>query len=164
MATWDPSVPAWHTLEHTPRPIRFLDLWTMDGWRVKCYGICERAEAPDPPLIEVAKELARDVLPQPAQTPDRYGVAFVTIHQAAMFNQIVVDWWARVNELRHHVFKALPDDPTDFYDITETGEAFCVWELRVIGFERQAWLDHVLVNPDGADLPRYLGAHLNEDA
>lgn len=115
-------------------------------------------------LLEAAKDLTRDVLPQPAQMPDRYGVAFVTLHQAELFNQIIIDWWERVNELRHHVFKALPDAPDDFFDITDTGEAFCVWELRVIGFERQAWLDHVLTHPDGPDLPGYLGCHLNEVA
>jgi hypothetical protein len=79
--------------------------------------------------------------PRPPRTAERYGVAFVTVHQADLFNQIIVDWWERVNELRHRVFKADPGSPTEFREITASGEAFCVWELKVIAHERDAWTE-----------------------
>ena len=143
------------------RPIRFLELWETSGWRVKIYGISSLGEIPEPGFIETAKEIASSTLPVPARDRSRYGAAFVTIHRAEMFNQIIVDWWERVNELRHHVFKSLPESPYSFKDITASGEAFCIWELRVIGFERDAWLETALKNGKGID--EYLNCRLNED-
>jgi len=61
-----------------------------------------------------------------------------------LFNQIIIDWWENDNELCHQVFKALPESPLDFRDITHTGESFCVWELAVIALERDAWIETVL--------------------
>jgi len=89
-------------------------------------------------FVSIAKTLAAQQLPKRACTTERYGMAFVVIHGARLFNQILVDWWERTNELRHHVFKSGPRSPKAFVDITETGEAFCIWELRVLAFERQA--------------------------
>lgn len=39
----------------------------------------------------------------------------------------------------------------------------CRYDLAVMAFERQAWLDAVHHNPDGPDLKRYLSVQLNED-
>lgn len=104
------------------------------------------------------------MLPEPAITSTRYGLGFTVIHQAEMFNQIIIDWWERENELRHHVFKADPEAPTDFQNITSTGEAFCVWEIKVIGFERDAWLRH-MIDSEGNPAPEaYLKTRLNIDA
>jgi hypothetical protein len=77
-----------------------------------------------------------------------------------MFNQIIVDWWENENELRHRVFKAVPEAPEAFREITHTGESFCVWELAVIGFEREAWINTVLAAADLQSLDVYLGGHL----
>jgi hypothetical protein len=150
--------------EFKKRPIRFLELWRENGWTVKIYGISSPGEFPEPEFVEKAKELARRTLPLPALTGERYGTAFVTIHRAAMFNQIIFDWWERVNELRHRVFKAEPEQPASFREITASGEAFCVWELRVIAFERDAWVEKVLMNPNQNGLEEYLNSQLNEDA
>ena len=145
------------------RPIRFLELWEHEGWKIKIYGICSLAEKPQSRFVKIAKEIAAENLPVPALGNDRYGVAFVTIHQARMFNQIILDWWGRENELRHHVFKANAETPYSFKNITVSGEAFCVWELRVIGFERDAWLNAVLKNSGAPNIEKYLNLRLNED-
>jgi len=151
-------------LFHKKRPIRFLELWKNNGYRIKIYGIRQGDEKPEKHFIEIAKEIADKILPQPALTEERYGIAFITIHQAEMFNQIIIDWWERTNELRHHVFKAEADIPTDFKNITSTGEAFCVWELRIISFERQAWIDKVLLPTEKDNFEKYLHTQLNEDS
>jgi len=146
------------------RPIRFLELWEEGGWGVKIYGISSLAERPQARLLTVAKEIAKGTLPSPALNAAHYGAAFVTIHEAEMFNQIIVDWWERVNELRHRVFKAQPAQPFSFEEITASGEAFCIWELRVISFEREAWLNLVLKNRNETGIDDYLSLRLNEDA
>lgn len=147
---------------HRTRPIRFIKLWHNEGWRTKLYGISETSEVPDQRCLDAALKIAACTLPQPAVSQQRYGVAFVTVHQARMFNQVIVDWWERQNELRHRVFKAEPEAPYEFKEITETGEAFCVWELGVLAFERRAWLDFILCPTSGPDWAGYLGHVLSE--
>jgi hypothetical protein len=38
------------------RPIRFLELWEHEGWRVKVYGIAAAAERPSQELVEAIKK------------------------------------------------------------------------------------------------------------
>ena len=147
---------------YVPRGIRSLDLLEIRDWRVKLYTICQPGLAVEPEYLSRARQLASQTLPMPPGA-DRYGVAFVTVHRAVLFNQIIIDWWERENELRHRVFKSQPERAGHFDDITGTGEAFCIWELRVISFEREAWLRTVLRNPAGADIDAYLRARLEED-
>ena len=145
------------TLTHSVRSVRFLELVRLAGWAVKLYGISTEDEQPHADLIDAACEIALACLPTPPRTTDRYGAAFIVVHEApAFFNTVIVDWWERVNELRHHVFRASAERPTDFHEITCTGESVCVWELKVQAFEREAWLLHVLQNQDGPDLEGYL--------
>ena len=35
--------------------------------------------------------------------------------------------------------------------------AGCVYELAIVEFERRAWIEDVIGNPDGPDVERYLG-------
>jgi len=142
-------------MSYLPRSIRFLSLEDISGWRVKLYGIRDRGDEPERGLIDIARDLASRALPQPSVAPARLGCALVIVHQAAAFNQILVDWWEEENELRHHVFKASPHAPTEFHDITATGEAFCVWELRILAHEREAWIRHAL-RPSSPDVAAYL--------
>jgi hypothetical protein len=39
----------------------------------------------------------------------------------------------------------------------------CVWDLRVLAFERQAWLETVLKSSGNVNLDAYLQRQLNED-
>lgn len=149
-------------LHHRTRPIRYLGLHRASGWSYKLYTIAGVGDDVDPSLVELAKERAGAVLPRPAQTTTRYGASFVIVHEATDFTTVVIDWWERVNELRHRVLRAPPDAPGSLTDITASGESVCVWELRVQAFEREAWLDTVLRNPGGPDLGAYFGRHFNE--
>src|SRR5918994_1990950 len=63
------------------RPIRFLEEWGCEGWRLKVYGIAYRRREPRAALVETAKRLARGRLPRPAVGGGRYGVGFVGVHQ-----------------------------------------------------------------------------------
>ena len=147
------------------RPIRFLELWAEAGWRVKVYGIAYRRAAPRAELLEAARRVARERLF--ALAPDkggRYGVGFVGAHDGRGVNFVFVDWWADENELHHHVYVSPPERPAELQETTATGLIACVWDLRVLAFEREAWLAEVLRNPSGPDLEGYLSRCLNENA
>jgi hypothetical protein len=145
------------------RPIRFLELWEQSGWRLKVYGIAYQGEYPRARLIEKAKELASERLPLLAGTEGCYGVGFLGVHDGRGADVVFINWWAEENELHHHVYMASHNQPDQFEYVTPTGLIACVWDLRVLCFEREAWLRSVLANPNGADLDRYVRHRLNED-
>ncbi|HJR07547.1 MAG TPA: hypothetical protein VJ842_09835 [Pyrinomonadaceae bacterium] len=144
------------------RPIRFLEEWHDAGWRLKVYGISYRRASPRAELVETAKRLARECLPE-ARAGGNYGVGYVGAHDGRAANFIFVDWWADENELHHHVFAAPSHELNDLPEITATGLSVCVWDLRVQCFEREAWLEAVLQNPCESSLEDYLRRQLNED-
>lgn len=143
------------------RPVRCLEIWEANGWRIKVYGIAYNRPLPRAELIIAAKRAAASVLPQPAVGAGRYGVGFLGIHDARGGCYVFADWWADENELHHYVFTAPEDRPEALVPLSPTGPAACVYDLAVIGFEREAWLDAVLNNPAGSDLERYLQMQLN---
>jgi hypothetical protein len=145
------------------RSIRFIEFFDELGWRMKVYGISYKDEFPTSNLVEIAKNIAREELPQPAITDNRYGVGFICVHEARDANFFLIDWWSDENALNHHIYVSSFDAPANAVDITLKGPNMCVWELRVIGYERQAWLNNVLANPKGPDLEAYLNFRLNEN-
>ena len=147
--------------KHVARAIRFDDVWETDGWRVKVYGIAYRRPAPRPELLAVAKKIAAEILPRPADAEGRYGVGFLGVHDARGGCFVFVDWWADENELHHHPF--LGPSPEELRPARPEDSIACLWDLAVVAFERQAWLHAVLKNPHGPDLERYLAAQLNDD-
>jgi hypothetical protein len=148
---------------YEPRAIRFLEEWQDTGWRIKVYGIAYRRPAPREKLVETAKQIAWQCLPFPPDEDGRYGVGFIGVHDGRGANFIFVDWWADENELHHRVFAAPSHELTDLPEITATGLSVCVWDLRVQCFEREAWLETVLRNPNESSLEDYLHRRLNED-
>ena len=146
------------SLSHSKRKIYPLQIIQWEGWFIKLYGISQHGQSVSPTLIYEAIRWIKNIFPLPATNDDRYGYGFVVIHEADLFDQIIFDWWERTNELRHHVIRSMKDG-NGFEDITHTGEAFCVWELKIIGFERDTWVkvlekeismkDWLLKNIDG---------------
>jgi hypothetical protein len=145
------------------RPIRFLEIWHIGGWRLKLYGIAYGHPTPHPELIEAAKIIAKQRLECVPDSMQQYSVGFIGIHHGRTANFVFVDWWADENELHHHVYVSPTDQPTRFTYTTPTGLIACVWDLRVMAFERQAWLDTVLKRPHNPDVNAYLRQTLNEE-
>jgi hypothetical protein len=149
--------------EYRPRPIRGSGIWAEDGWRLKCYGIAYNREQPRAALVEAAQQMARERLPRPATGDNRYGVGFVAAHDGRGGCAAFVDWWANEDELHHHLYLSPLDAPEALVPARDTDFTVCVWDLAVLAFERETWLDAVLKNPDGPDLERYLQTQLNRN-
>ena len=150
------------TLTEDYRPRRFTDLGTLehDGWMLKITGIAYHSAEPRPELVEASLVVARDVLPRPAVSDDRYGIGYLGIHDGRGACFTFVDWWEAENELHHHTFTAPWDEPAGLEDVTGHGFVACAWDLALISHERQAWVTHVLANPNGPDLDAYLAQRL----
>lgn len=147
------------------RPVRYLETWEHEGWKVKVYGISGIGERPARELVEAIKSVAARTLPQPATTEDRYGIAFLYAHQGGDGGGYTsVNWWARENELYHYQFESSREALEDLKPIDETGGSHCcVWDLAVMAHERQAWIDCILNNDAGPDLETYLARRLEAD-
>jgi hypothetical protein len=144
-----------------PRSVRSLDLLTVDGWRLKLYGITYRGERPVQGLVDAAVAAAQKRLPRPAVTTDRYGVGFVGAHDGRGANFVFVDWWANEDELHHHTWLSSKDEPGTLRATGPDDFTACSWDLAVIGHERAAWVHHVLARAQGPDLDAYLADRLH---
>lgn len=145
---------------YRPRLIRYLDLWQVREWRMKAYIIAYRPVGGD--LIQAGRRITEERLAAVPPDMNHYGVGFVGIHQGKTGSFVFVDWWADENELHHHVYTSTLEHPNDLVYRTPEGLAACVWDLALIGFERQAWVDRVL-SPGSPDPERYLQTRMNAD-
>lgn len=145
-------------------PIRFLELWQEAGWRLKVYTIAIPGNPISPELVQAAKQVAQRWLRQPAAPNQRsHEVGFIGIHEGRGANFVFVDWWADESELHHHLYMSPVDRPSELQYVTPTGLVASVWDLRIMCFERQVWIDTVLANPTGADIDAYVNRRLNEE-
>lgn len=147
---------------YKPRHVRFLRREDVDGWRIKLYGIALNGKEPDPEFVDATRALAAAVLPQPPAADDRYGVGFATAHDATSAYIALVYWWQSENELHQRIYASAKGGPIAFAPV-ENQPAGCVWELEIVDFERRAWIEDVLANPDGPDVDRYLERRVDAD-
>jgi ketosteroid isomerase-like protein len=145
---------------YRPRHACFLELWRAQGWLIKLYGIAYEGEAPAPATVEAAKRAAAAILPQPARTDDRYGVAVVIVHEGQDARWLSVDWWGDECVLHHRPMMAPLEGEPSFRSPPRDVTA-CVWELRLLMFERDGWVATVLSGEDGPDVGRYLEHRFN---
>jgi hypothetical protein len=87
----------------------------------------------------------------PAVAPGRPGLGFAILHRGRTGDYLILCWWDHENEL-----------PTRVWVRDESGwrparsESTCVWDLRVLWWEREAYVATVLAGrDDGA--AAYLG-------
>lgn len=142
---------------YVPRQIAFRELWSAEDWQLKVYGIAHGRPEPRLELFEAAKRAASAVLPPP--TPPVEAVGFIGAHDARGGCYVFVCWWADENELHHRLF--LGPSPRELRPSSPSDSTGCVWDLAVIDFERRAWYETMLVNPDGPAIEGYLARRLS---
>jgi len=146
---------------YRPRPISPLGTVEDEGWRFKLYGIrTPVCTALGPEWLPVVRRLIRERLAVSGGHPERYGVGFVIVHRGRESNFVLVDWWVGENMLENHVYVSALDEPEALEYVTPSGLCARAWELRVVGFEREAWIETVPANPRGPDLEAYLERRL----
>lgn len=144
------------------RPVTFLHIWEIDTWRMKVYTISYNNKEISEELITAAKQAAQKLLTED-KNPDNYNVGFIGIHQGLNGNFVFVDWWINENELHHNVLMSSTESPGQLVLSQPNGPIACVWDLYLIGFERDAWVEHVLKNYQKPDFDAYLSKILNTE-
>ncbi len=149
---------------YQPRTIRFVELHQADGWRLKVYSILHRNKQRDPELLVTATDTALAWLPRPAVTSDRYGVGLLGVHQGSSYDFVTVGYWAYETELR---FQTYMRPSTVSYRLEPIGAeelSTDVWDIELLAFERDAWMETVLLPDEGdleGDVDRYLARRLD---
>ncbi|HVL78056.1 MAG TPA: hypothetical protein VM346_02095 [Sphingomicrobium sp.] len=141
---------------YSERPLSFLELWRPPGWTIKVYGLSAIGSAPRQELIDRAKRVAARRL---AAGPRGHGVGWLLIHEGEDGDYVLIDWWVGQDMIQHHLYGA-PRGKNRLRYRWPDGDAFCVWELPVCWFEREAWVRHVLSRGPGADMDAYLEERL----
>lgn len=135
-----------HTRTH-----EFIGLQLVGGCQLKVYSV--RFDAQPPAAERFADGLARAAatLPAPDLDSGRPGVGFAICHQGNTSDYLVVGCWDQENELPLQVY--LRDGSG--WRVARARESFCVWDLEIIWFERNAYVETVLA-PHGASCEAYL--------
>jgi hypothetical protein len=141
-----------HLIPYEPRPLSPLGVVELRWYRLKAYSIVYGDAPFDRERFDAGLRLAERELPAPAVAPGRPGVGFVIFHQGRTGPYLVLGWWDNENELPVRVFL---EDPAGWRPAAG-GESFCVWDLRVVWHEREAYVRMMLGGE--ADEAAYLAA------
>jgi hypothetical protein len=141
---------------YAPRPLRFLGVEQRAGFALKHWWIDLRGEAaPDAADWAPALALAEAALPREGDA-GRPQVGFLIQHRGRGADYLVLGWWDRENELPLRVFVRYPATGDDAWRAARGGESVCVWDLEVIGLERDAYVGTYLGAACPAPRERYL--------
>ena len=138
--------------------VRAHGVRALGAWRLKSYSISYDGSPADWSQFELGIALACESLPQPAVTAERPGLGVVIAHAGRDALYVVLGWWDRENELPVRVFIAYRDDGDALvWRGARDGESFCVWDLEVLWFEREAYVSTLLADwEQGAAEREYL--------
>jgi hypothetical protein len=142
------------TEKFQPRSVQFHEACEFSGWLMKIYSVVYGDNLFEWKVFEEFLPTALSTLPQPAVTESRPGVGFVIAHQGRGMNYLILNWWDNENELFNRVFKRTFGNGEHWHLATE-GETTCVWDLEVIWFEREAYVNTVL-KADSQNIQFYL--------
>jgi hypothetical protein len=149
--------------KYQSRPIRFLEIYVHNDWKIKVYSISVRREIISNEDLEQAKEKLDPWLEKAKQTNlPIYNMATLIIHEGREGVFAILNWWLDENMLQNHVYFKTPLNQ-EFQSYSDNGIVTCVWELAVWWHERNAWLKHVLMQNEKPDFNSYLNDQLNTD-
>ena len=129
---------------YQPRPVKFLGVEALAGYQLKVYAIHHADRVFERERFAGGWALAAQALPTPATTGVPQGAGFAVLHQARTCDYLILCWWDRENELPTRIF--IKD--SDGWRPKTRGESFCVWDLRVVWHEREAYVATVLSGGD----------------
>ena len=133
------------------RPTRCTQQATWDGGTLKVYEITPDGRPLSPASITAALQCVQTYARWPEEAAHRCGFLTLNLGEQALWALLQV--WAS-DILRQFGFYATLAQQDIFHPVPMPGFNACVWELEVTKFERDAWVRHVMTDPDRAPLRR----------
>lgn len=144
------------------RPVRFQELFCCDGWTIKLYIMSVHPEFNAAESIAAAKAALPLWLKNAANYPlAHFKIATLLLHECREGVFAITSWWIDENMLQVHVYLDAAGKAAGFNLFSDRGIVTCVWEMAVLWFERNAWVEHVLLKPATPDFDAYLAQQLN---
>lgn len=130
------------------RKIRFKEILSVDGWRIKVYTIAKTGEFDHPVFYQnVLKQLPEWLKMQNGFDDDHEKIGFLILHAGTEGIFSLINWWVGQNMLNTHIFITKRDELNVFEKISGNGLNACIWELEIIYHENIAWTNHFLKSP-----------------
>jgi hypothetical protein len=149
------------TNKYKPRPIRFIEIYQEQEWNIKTYSISIASEFVSAENIAAVKlEIPQWLQKSKLHHFQNYKTATLIIHEGREGCFAIINWWVGENMLQHFVYLK-KNGQLAFELFSESGITTCVWEMAILWHERNAWVNHVLMNHENPDFDSYLNAQLN---
>lgn len=146
------------------RPVRFIELYRHEDWHIKIYSISSLHDVVEPHWVSRAKENLTTWLKHSSTYPLlTYQSATLILHEGKEGCFAIICWWIDENMLQLFVYLATYSEPDNFVLFSDKGMVTCVWEMAVLWFERNAWVQHVLMKADAPDMGAYFNTVLNDN-
>ncbi|MEI9947226.1 MAG: hypothetical protein WDN26_23795 [Chitinophagaceae bacterium] len=146
------------------RPIRFLEIYQHNDWQIKIYSISIHNEFVKKGNIDIVKTYLSEWLQQADNySLNTYNISTLIIHEYKNGCYAIINWWIDENMLQQFVYLATTDSPSEFILYSDKGIITCVWEMAVLWFERNNWVENVLMKAPNPDLKKYLEQQYNAD-
>jgi hypothetical protein len=130
----------------------------IEGWKFKPYRVLGREAEGEAPLDQSALDAIFAELPEPPTALGRPGLGFIIEHLATPLDYMVLCWWQNKNEMITRILVREAGAP---WRPTDGSESFCVWDLDIMWFERNAFIRTMLSLPEH-DPAAYLGARFEK--
>jgi len=148
-------------LTYSPRLVTAFPSLDVRGRTLKAYGMFAEPERRSTlPAPEWLEQQAATVL-SPTLDDGDHPLGFLIVHYGMDGTYLLVSQWYDANMLKHWVLGADgdADGSTTFAPLAQRDLVACVWELEVIRFERDAWVNTVLAHGelDKTSRDAYLG-------
>jgi len=142
------------------RQIESYGVRDISGQKFKLYSILYGGEPMRWESFGHGIDQATKLIPPPDQKAGRPGLGFIIAHQGATADYLIVCWWANQNELPMLLFVR----DGDKWRRSAEDESVCVWDLEVIWFERNAYIETVLAADGHNAADAYLSITARVDA
>ncbi len=149
---------------YNQRPIRFLEIYQHNDWQIKIYSISIHNEFVKKGNSDIVKTYLSEWLQQADNySLNTYNISTLIIHEYKNGCYAIINWWIDENMLQQFVYLATTDSPSEFILYSDKGIITCVWEMAVLWFERNNWVENVLMKAPNPDLKKYLEQQYNAD-
>ncbi|MGP2502523.1 hypothetical protein ACTUSN_14145 [Pantoea ananatis] len=145
-----------NSFNYQKRAVSFLGTQTIGLTQLKMYYLTSEKQAEKP---ITPPELQRQWLYQglnETDFPTDLHVGFAIIHAADDGFYLLISTWCDANMLRHRVFTV--DGENLLHSLDKTKIIACVWELAVMSYERNCWIEQVMTTEkiEDSNVLRYL--------
>lgn len=146
------------------RAVRLIEIYSLNGWRIKVYSISAKNEFAHKDIIITAKiNLAEWLKNDTNYEYENYKITTLIVHEGIDGCYVILNWWLGENMSQQHIYISSNRQPYKFELRSDKGLSVCVWEMAVLWHERNAWIKHVLQKATAPDFESYLNDQFNDD-